>query len=215
MIPRLSALTSVVVDFRSRKFWKGKKPMRLSKFVFVLFAVVLVFPAIASAEGLKIGVVNLNQVFESYNKRAELEESFKDIQVQEEDLLREKQDGLISLREEIQLMEKGSAARKELETELEKKLLYLQLEEEVARKNLGAKEREYYEELYRDISAAIEEIGSEQGFDIILKKEVLQPKSADLLELRLKIGMGTVLYYSGAVDITDMIVKYLNEKYSG
>ncbi|MFQ5956469.1 MAG: OmpH family outer membrane protein [Candidatus Brocadiales bacterium] len=189
--------------------------MKLGKFMFLLFVVSIAFPAVASAQDLKIGVVNLNQVFENYDKRADLEESFKDLRVQEEDILREKQDSLISLREEIQLLERGSEARKELETELEKKVLYLQLEEEVASKNLGAKEKEFYEELYRDISATIEEIGREEEFDLILKKEVIEAKSADLLELRLKIGMGTVLFYSDVIDITDMVTNYLNEKYGG
>ncbi|MFQ5861566.1 MAG: OmpH family outer membrane protein [Candidatus Brocadiales bacterium] len=189
--------------------------MKLGKLMFVLSAVIIALPAVVSAEELQIGVVNLNQVFENYEKRAELEESFKELRAGEEDLLRDKQDNLVGLREEIQLLERGSEARKEKEVELEKKLLYLQLEEEVARKNLGAKEKEFYEELYNDISGAIEEIGREQGFDLILKKEVIEPKSADLLELRLKIGMGTVLYYSDVVDITDMVIDYLNEKYAG
>lgn len=189
--------------------------MKLGKFMFVFFAVVMAFPAVVSAKDLRIGVVNLNQVFENYKKRTEMEESFKDLKTREEEQLMDKQDSLTGLREEMQLLERGSAARKELEAELEKKLLYLQLEEEVARKNLGEKEKEYYEELYQDISSAIDTIGKEQGFDLILKKETIEAKSADLLELRLKIGIGTVLYYSEALDITDIVVQYLNERYSG
>ncbi|MCP4364766.1 MAG: hypothetical protein GY800_05645, partial [Planctomycetes bacterium] len=60
-----------------------------------------------------------------------------------------------------------------------------------------------------------EEIGKKEGFDVILKKEVIEPQSADLMELRLKIGIGTVMYFSEAVDITGLVVEYLNEGYSG
>lgn len=189
--------------------------MKLGKFAFVLFAMIVALPAAASAKELKVGVVNLNKVFENYKKRVAMEDSFKDLKTREEESLTDKQDSLMSMREEMQLMERGSEARKELEAELQKKLLYLQLEEEVARKNLTEKEKEYYEELYDDINKAIETIGKEQKFDLILKKETIETKSADLLELRLKIGIGTVLYYSDAMDITDIVVQYLNEKYKG
>lgn len=188
--------------------------MRLSGFLSVLFVVILVLPGATFGKELKIGVINLNQVFENYEKRKELEDDFKDVRAKAEDILKEKQDELLSLREETQLLEMGSAARKEKEAELEKKLLYLQLEEEVARKNLGVKEKEFYEELYKDISIEAEEIGKAEGFDLVLKKEVIEPKSADLLELRLKIGIGTVLYFSNAIDITEKVVKGLNKRYS-
>lgn len=189
--------------------------MRLCKFLFLFFVTIIALPAVTYAADLKIGVVNLNLVFENYTKRAELEESFREIRDREEETLREKQDSLMDLREEIQLMERGSEARREKEAELEKKILHLQVEEEVARKNLAAKEKEYYEELYSDIKNAITEIGKNEGFDLILKKEEVEPKSADLLELRLKIGMGAVLFYSDAVDITNMVVEYLNKNYAG
>lgn len=184
--------------------------MKLSKLAFVFFAMIMVFPAIASAKELTVGVVNLNDVFERYDKRVDLEERFKELKAQEEELLMEKQDDLMALREEMQLLERGSEARKELGIEMEKKALYIQLEEDVARKNLMDKEREFYEELYGDISTAIEEMGRQEGFDIILKKETINPKSSDLMELRLKIGMGTILYFSDSLDITDMVVEYLN-----
>ncbi|MCB7130284.1 MAG: OmpH family outer membrane protein [Candidatus Brocadiales bacterium] len=186
--------------------------MKLCKYVLVLFAAVIVFPVIVSAEGLTIGVVKLNDVFERYEKRTEMEESFKELKAREEELLMEKQDDLMALREEMQLLERGSEARKELGVEMEKKALYLQLEEDVARKNLGEKEREYYEELFQDITDAIDEVGKEEGFDLILKKEEINPKSGDLMELRLKIGMAAVLYFSESLDITDMVVEYLNER---
>ncbi len=189
--------------------------MKLCKLMIVFVAVVVAFPVIASAAELRVGVLNLNDVFDKYEKRAAMEEDFKDLRDREEEVLVEKQESLLNLREELQLLEQGSEARTELAAELEKKLLILQLEEEVARKNLGLKEKEYYEELYMDISNAVEEIGKKEGFDVILKKEVIEPQSADLMELRLKIGIGTVMYFSEAVDITGLVVEYLNEEYSG
>lgn len=189
--------------------------MKLASFMsMIIFTLVIALPGVGLAKELKMGVVNLNQVFENYEKRKELEEDFKNIRAQAEDTLREKQDEAVSLREEIQLLEQGSAARKKKEEELEKKILYLQLEEDVARRKLGESEKNFYEELYADISQVIGEIGKNEGFDLILKKEEIEAKSADLLELRLKIGIGTVLYYSGALDVTQKVIDGLNKRYS-
>ncbi len=212
MIPSLSTLTSVV---HRRKSWKGKRPMKLGKLMFVFFAVVIALPAVAFAEDLRIGVVNLNQVFENYKKREGMEEDFKDLTNREEELLMERQDELMSLREELQLLERGSDARKEMAAQLEKKGYELELDKELALKKLAMQEMEYYEELYQDINDAIEEIGSQEEFDLIIKKQVIPPKSADLRELMFKIRIGTVLYFSESLDITDMVVEYLNERYSG
>ena len=96
---------------------------------------------------------------------------------------------------------------------MEKVLLYLQIEDEVARKNLTKAEKDFYEELFQDINAVVEEVGKKEGFDLILKKEDVDTKSADLVELRLKIGIGTVLYFSNALDVTDKVVESLNRRY--
>ncbi|MEE9584650.1 MAG: OmpH family outer membrane protein [Candidatus Brocadiales bacterium] len=189
--------------------------MKLGKLMFVFFAVVIALPAVAFAEDLRIGVVNLNQVFENYKKREGMEEDFKDLTNREEELLMERQDELMSLREELQLLERGSEARKEMAAQLEKKGYELELDKELALKKLAMQEMEYYEELYQDINDAIEEIGSQEEFDLIIKKQVIPPKSADLRELMFKIRIGTVLYFSESLDITDMVVEYLNERYSG
>ncbi|MGR3294836.1 MAG: hypothetical protein ACUZ8A_01170, partial [Candidatus Bathyanammoxibius sp.] len=85
--------------------------MKLCKLMIVFVAVVVAFPVIASAAELRVGVLNLNDVFENYDKRADMEEDFKDLRDREEDALMEKQDSLMNLREELQLLEQGSAAR--------------------------------------------------------------------------------------------------------
>jgi Skp family chaperone for outer membrane proteins len=187
--------------------------MRLISFFIPFLALLVSLPDTTLGKELKVGVVNLNKVFEMYDKRKELEEDFRDIRTRAEDTLKTKQDEAVALRDEIQLLEVGTATRKKKEDELEKLLLYLQVEDEVARKKLGMAEKDFYEELYQDINVVVEEVGKKDGFDLILKKEDIEPKSADLLELRLKIGIGTVLYFSNAIDITDKVVGGLNRRY--
>lgn len=187
--------------------------MRLISFFVPFLALIISLPGTTMGKELKVGVVNLNKVFEQYDKRKELESDFRDIGSRAEDTLKTKQEEAIALREEIQLLEAGSMARKKKEEELEKLLLYLQVEDEVAKRNLAKAEKDFYEELFKDINAVVDEVGKKEGFDLILKKEDIETKSADLLELRLKIGIGTVLYFSNALDVTDKVIESLNRKY--
>ncbi|HHT9119640.1 MAG TPA: OmpH family outer membrane protein [Candidatus Hypogeohydataceae bacterium YC41] len=187
--------------------------MRLISFFIPFLFLVVSLPATGLSKDLKVGVVNLNKIFEQYDKRKELEEDFRNIKSKAEDTLKSKQEEAVSLRDEIQLLEVGSPARKKKEEDMEKLLLYLQVEDEMARKNLAKSEKDFYEELFQDINVVVADVGKKEAFDLILKKEDVDPKSADLLELRLKIGIGTVLYFSNALDITDKVVESLNRKY--
>lgn len=187
--------------------------MRLLSFFVPFLALIISLPGTTMGKEMKVGVVNLNRVFDQYDKRKELENDFRDIRNRSEEVLKVKQDEAMALRDEIQLLEAGSTARKKKEEDMEKVLLYLQIEDEVARKNLAKAEKEFYEELFQDINAVVEEVGKKEGFDLILKKEDIDTKSADLVELRLKIGIGTVLYFSNALDVTDKVVESLNRRY--
>jgi Skp family chaperone for outer membrane proteins len=159
---------------------------------------------------LKIGVVNINQALEKYEKRKELEKQFIALKTETERQLRKKQAEIKSLQEEIQLLDMGSESRRKNEELFEKKIMYLQLEEKMGEAKLGKKEIEFFEELYLDLCNEIEDLGKREGFDLILKKEDLELKSADIMELRLKIGISTVLYYSDPLDVTAKVIEALN-----
>lgn len=182
----------------------------------ISFAGVLSSSVIAFATDvakLKIGVVNINQVLDAYAKRKDLEKQFLSFKTEIEQQLRHKQAEIKSLRDEVQLLDMGSESRKKNEEALEKKLMYLQLEEKIAENKLSKKEKEFFEELYRDVCTEVDNLGKKGQFDLILKREDLDLKSADILELRLKIGIGTVLYYSDALDLTNKVIESLNGNY--
>lgn len=186
------------------------------KYVFLLLLVSILSPGISfakEASQLKIGVVNINQALDKYEKRKELEKQFMALTAETEQQLRHKQAEIKSLREEIQLLDMGSESRRKNEEMFEKKMMYLQLEEKMAETKLGRKEREFFEELYRDVRIEVDNIGKKENFDLVLKKEDLELKSADIMELRLKIGISTVLYYSDALDITEKVIEALNSRY--
>ncbi|MGR3311633.1 MAG: OmpH family outer membrane protein [Candidatus Brocadiales bacterium] len=165
------------------------------------------------ASRLKIGVLNINKVLNKYEKRKELEKQFMSLQTEAEQRLRQKQTEIKNLQEEIQLLDMGSESRRKNEEMFEKKMMYLQLEEKMAETKLNRKQKELFEVLYQDIRKEIDILGKREKFDLILKKEDLELKSADIVELRLKIGISTVLYYSDALDVTAKVIEGLNSRF--
>jgi hypothetical protein len=60
----------------------------------------------------------------------------------------------------------------------------------------------------------VEEIGKQNNFDLIIKKEEPELKSGQISDLQFKIGIRTVLYHSESVNITLDVIDSLNASYS-
>lgn len=168
----------------------------------------------AKETGLKIGVVNVNKVFDNYKKKRVLEEDLRMAREQKSRVLREKDKEIKRLTEEIKMLELGSEARKKRESELEKKQVEFRSFTEVTASGLSDRKREITEALYLDIAAVVEEFGRSNGFDLIMKWESVDIKSETLDELLYKINQKTVLFAADTVDITQQVIDRMNEKYA-
>src|SRR3972149_3119239 len=82
--------------------------------------------ASSSSRGLKIGVVDLNAVFEKYEKRKASDAQLKEQEKQYQKIINDKKKELVSLNEKIQLLDLGSEARKKDEETFEKKNMELE-----------------------------------------------------------------------------------------
>jgi len=162
----------------------------------------------------KIGVVNITKVFDSYKKKRVLEEDLRMTREQKTRVIRERDKEIKRLADEVRMLELGSEERKKREAELEKKQVELQSFTQVTTANLATQKREITEKLYTEIADAVTDYGRQNGFDLIIKWENVEIKSASLDELLYKINQRTVLFAAGSVDITDAIVKTVNSRYS-
>lgn len=78
--------------------------------------------ATASSKALKVGVVDLNSVFEKYEKRKVFDAQLKEQEKQYQKIVTDKKKELVSLSEKIQLLDLGSETRKKSEETFEKKI---------------------------------------------------------------------------------------------
>ncbi|MFO0793233.1 MAG: OmpH family outer membrane protein [Candidatus Brocadiaceae bacterium] len=168
----------------------------------------------SQSRGLKVGVVDLNNVFEKYGKRTAYDAQLKEQEKQYQKIINDKKKELVSLNEKIQLLDLGSEVRKKEEETFEKKNMELESYAKFAEKSLVKKYKEYFESLYSEVCKEIEGIGKREQYDLIIKKEEPELQGGGISELQFKVGIKTVLYHSDSVDITNQVIDTLNKKYS-
>lgn len=170
--------------------------------------------ASSSSRGLKVGVVDLNSVFEKYEKRKASDAQLKEQEKQYQKIINDKKKELVGLSEKLQLLDLGSEARKRDEETFEKKNMELESYAKFAEKSLMKKYKDYFGSLYTEVCKEVEDIGKREQYDLIIKKEEPELQSGGISELQFKVGIKTVLYHSESVDITNQVIDNLNKKYS-
>ncbi|MCR4288783.1 MAG: OmpH family outer membrane protein [Candidatus Scalindua sp.] len=168
----------------------------------------------AEAEDFKIGIVDISSVFEKYQKRIDSDQELKEQEKGFQDEINKKRKEIIDLDEETQLLDLGSESRSSNENLLERKSVELEGYAKFAERQLLKKYKDFFENIYQEVIKKVEEVGIQEGFDLIIKKEESNLKSGEISDLQFKIGIRTVLYNSDSVDITLDVIDALNASYS-
>ena len=143
-------------------------------------------------DSLKIGYVDINKVFEAYDKvkgepiRAEREKSKSEHAKMEAELRKSDKE----LREKASILT-GEEKKKEKE-EIEKKVEELIAFDRAQRE----KEQKYVRQALSEISGVVEKIGEKEGFDLIIEKRSI-------------FGKTIVLFGKKSLDLTDKVIKKL------
>lgn len=156
-----------------------------------------------SDSGYKIGVVNVKQVFDDYERQkkeyAKLQ-SERDAKQAEIDKLSDK----IAAAKERYDNNRASMSEEERER-LEEQIQadYSQYKADFKRlqEDIDRQEKRLLETVFEDIHRAIQEIGARGDFHLIM--ETGQP------------GRTSVLYHSTTLDVTQQVTDYLNKKFAG
>lgn len=162
---------------------------------------------------LKIGVVDINEVFDKYDKRVDLDQQLKDTEAEFKSEIESKKKVMIDLNEETQLLDLGSESRDKNIVILEKKNVELEGYAKFAEKQLMKKYKDAFEKIYEEIIKEVDSFGKDRNYSVIIKKEKPNLKSNQLSDLQFKIGIRTVLYNSSAIDVTANITERINARY--
>jgi len=170
-------------------------------------------PQTVIAEGIKVGVVDINEIFDKYSRRTDLDQELKDIEAGFKKEIEDKKKEMIDLNEETQLLDLGSESRNSNIEILEKKNVELEGYAKFAENQLTKKYKNAFEVIYEEIINEVNSFGKEENYSVIIKKEKPNLQSNQLSDLQFKIGIRTVLYNSSSIDITQTITERLNARY--
>ncbi|MBN1522112.1 MAG: OmpH family outer membrane protein [Candidatus Aureabacteria bacterium] len=143
-------------------------------------------------EGLKIGYVNFEKIFESYDKTKELNEELQKKKYSKEVEGQQMVDEINKLRNEMQLL--SEEVKEQKQKELTDKMRDLRDFTNDSKQELLKERDELFKDLTKEIVVVIEEKGKKDGYTIIFDDQVL-------------------LYKAKANDLTEDIIKMLNEKF--
>ena len=189
---------------------------RILTFFLCLIACIVTFksmPQDVIAEELKIGIVDINEIFDNYDKRKDLDQQLKDTEAEFKKEIESKKKTIIDLNEETQLLDLGSESRNKNMEILERKNVELEGYAKFAEKQLMKKYKDAFEKIYEEITNEVNSFGKERNYSVIIKKEKPNLQSNQLSDLQFKIGIRTVLYNSSAIDITSNITERINARY--
>lgn len=168
--------------------------MKSLKF-FVVSIVVALFllPSVSRGEGTgKTGFVNLTRVFFEYDKSKELKKALEDKAKQKESDRKKMVDEIKRLKDETELLSEKSRAEKE--PQIDQKIRTLQEFDGKTKEEIAKEGSESSQEVLADIESVISDYAKKENFNLIIDAEAL-------------------LYGEDSINLTDTVIKLLNDGY--
>ncbi|OIO33534.1 MAG: hypothetical protein AUJ70_03115 [Candidatus Omnitrophica bacterium CG1_02_40_15] len=163
----------------------------LTAILISIFLFSIATPVFSESQG-KIGYIDLSRSFDEYQKTKdfdkELEAKGDMKQKEREQVVQE----IRKMREELELMNKNSREKKEID--IEAKIKSLQDFDQEAKLDLTKDRDNMVKDILKEMSDVIKEYGEKNGYSIIVNDRVL-------------------LYGDHGMDLTNEIIKILNDKY--
>jgi len=192
--------------------------MRRLTFLAAATAVALVASAAADA-ALKVGVVDLVAVTNGYDRT---KDANADIQVEQANFkaaAEPKVKALEDLRLKRDGFNKGTEEWQQLDDQVLKARAELNTWMQIERIKLERRHQEVLLDMYRQMTDAVERMVKKNGIDLVFTKAFLEPpqidvdKAVGLQDLQKRIVGQRVLYPTEVMDITQDVLKILNDAY--
>lgn len=164
----------------------------MKKVVILILVTGLTFPMYGVAKDLKIGYVDILKIFNEYQKTKEYDKMLEEKKSAKEKELEQKKEEIREMQDKLELL-KDKEQEKEREKITKAAGEYRELERQFIL-DLKKERDEKMKEIINDINRVIEDYGSQKGFDLIINK-------------------GAILYGRKGIDLTETILKIVNQKY--
>ncbi|MCD6360800.1 MAG: OmpH family outer membrane protein [Armatimonadetes bacterium] len=181
----------------------------------LLIVFVVTKPAVTQegVKELKIGVVDTSQVRRNCLQVQEIVANLEKLKNETEERIKELQKEIMDLQGTLKFLKEGSESYEKTQYSLFEKQANLNYLSQYMQELLSRKGNNAYLDFYKDMNEVIGEYASQRGYDLILKVSNIGYEGSSEKEIFLQIAQHKVLYYSDDVDISDEIVRALNERF--
>jgi Skp family chaperone for outer membrane proteins len=160
----------------------------------------------------KFGYVNLGRVMKVHPRRQELEDEINKLQAALRRDMEPHELKIERLRTEIEQLARGAPGRLALEQQLRTVIMTLRKAVSDSKRFLSSRSSGMLRELYGDIIKTVAAVGKEGNYDMIFKTESFDEDVRDYKKAAFQVSMRVVLYSKAEYDITDEIVRRVNDK---
>jgi Skp family chaperone for outer membrane proteins len=164
-------------------------------------------------QSVKVGVVDLKLVSENFDKWKRLAGQLDSETEKSNQKLAEMGKEIEKLQEMEKQFKPGSDKHKEIQIALSTKDIEMKSFLHTEQNRLKEIAEKLGGELLNNIEAVIKQYGRKEGYTLIIKKEEMPVQNQDWMQLRNYVSRKSVMYYSADIDLTNKIVKELNENY--
>ena len=184
----------------------------------LLSAVILAVPA-AAAERTKapvssVGLIDMAHVFQNYKKFEELRNTLQAEITKSDGEAKVLVERLQQGQEEIKQYTAGSQEYEQREKQLRVLKGEFDAFRAATQRRLARRESEMFKVIYADVTAAVELYAEHKGYTMVLRfnrkgiDEEMNPQAAVATMNK------TVIYHQGQNDITEVVLRYLDDKYA-
>ena len=163
-------------------------------FLGLMVSVALVMPVRVQAKGdtLSVGYIDLAKIFDQYEKTKDSDKNLETEWQGKQGEIKELREEITRLKDELEVLSEAAKAKKQ--EVVDSKIKELQDVTKEIQDELTGERNEIVRQILKDIDTVINQYGESNGYDLILNERVL-------------------LYRAEGLDLTDKIVKILNDKY--
>jgi Skp family chaperone for outer membrane proteins len=197
--------------------------MKTSKYFLVLIvAVALVtvwFAGYGHAENktgpmaARVAVIDIVKVFNEFQRTKEVSERLNKEQAELQNQRKLKIDRIDALKAQLDNLNPDSPDFYKRQKELLALSIELKNFTDLSTENLKTEFRVQTEDIYKEMLKAIESVAKEQGYDLILYQDTMDIHGDSWPVLLEKIRERKVLYSAKQIDVTRIVLDYINQAY--
>ncbi len=161
---------------------------------------------------LKIGVVNVERVFQECKRNARYMEQSRAEQKKIISELEKISKEIDAEKAGLKTLKPGSPDYVELMKQMFQKQASLQAQQEFHKQHMTLKDQKWTEQLYEDILDTVEQSAKQKKLDLVLTKDQISLPAQSATELMMTIRTHKVLYSAGCINITGEIIAKLDAK---